>query len=69
MKLQPHQQRVCEEKAALDSKIDNLHNFIAGNPLFEKLPNDEQERLKRQDFVMAEYSQILSERIAAFPDS
>ena len=66
MSLQPHQQRVVDEKADLDDKLGKLHDFIQENPTFKALPEDEQKRLQRQDLVMAEYSQILSERIAAF---
>lgn len=66
MTYAPHQQRVVDEKAELDEKLGKLHDFIQGNPIFKTLPEDEQKRLQRQDLVMAEYSQILSERIAAF---
>lgn len=66
MTYAPHQQRVVEEKAELDHKLAKLHDFIQQNPHFKTLPEDEQKRLERQDLAMAEYSQILSERIAAF---
>lgn len=64
--LAPHQQRVVDEKAALDEKIALLTQFITGNPVFSSLPLDERGRLKRQRLAMIEYSDILGERIAAF---
>ncbi len=66
MTYAPHQQRVVDEKTELDERLGKLHDFIQENPIFKTLPEDEQKRLQRQDLVMAEYSQILSERIAAF---
>jgi hypothetical protein len=63
-----HQQRVVDEKAELDEKLGKLHDFIQGNPIFKSLPEDEQKLLCRQDLVMAEYSQILCERIETFTD-
>lgn len=66
MALQPHQQRVVDEKSELDNKLGKLHDFIQESPIFKTLPDDEQKRIQRQDLVMAEYSQILAERIAAF---
>ena len=64
--LQPHQQRVVDEKTELDEKLNKLHSFIQESPIFATLSDAEQHRLRRQDLIMAEYSQILSERIAAF---
>lgn len=66
MNLAPHQQRVVDEKSELDEKLGKLHDFIQDNPIFKTLPDGEQKLLQRQDLVMAEYSQILSERIEAF---
>lgn len=64
--MQPHQQRVVDEKAELDKKASALSDFIGNNPLFDTLDNDEQERLKEQNDVMWQYSEILGKRIAAF---
>lgn len=64
--LQPHQQRVVDEKAELDTKATALSNFIGTSPIFEKLDPTEQERLKEQNDVMWRYSEILAQRIAAF---
>ena len=65
--MQPHQQRVVDEKKDLDEKLDRLKAFLETSPIFNGLPADERERLGRQFDVMAEYSSILSQRIAAFP--
>lgn len=64
--LPPHQQRVVAEKAELDDRLYKLDAFILDNPLFAKLPPEEQERLARQSQAMAVYSGILDERIACF---
>lgn len=64
--MQPHQQRVVDEKKELDDKLDKLKAFIDENPIFKGLHADERVRLCRQFDVMAEYSSILSQRIAAF---
>lgn len=66
MELQPHQQRVVTEKAELDEKANALSNFIGHSPIFETLDAAEQERLKEQNDVMWQYSEILGARIAAF---
>ena len=64
--LQPHQQRVVDEKTELDTKANALSQFIGLSPIFEKLDPAEQERLKLQNDVMWQYSEILGSRIAAF---
>ena len=66
MELQPHQQRVVDEKAELDKKADALSEFIGRSPIFDTLDAAEQERLKEQNDVMWQYSEILGARIAAF---
>ena len=66
MTLEPHQQRVVSEKAELDERILKLHAFIQESHIFRALPEDDQDRLKRQHVAMADYSGILGERIAAF---
>ena len=63
--LQPHQQRVDEEKHDLDMKREKLGTF-KNTDLFAKLPWQEQERLNTQAHVMTMYSAILGERIASF---
>ncbi len=66
--MQPHQQRVVDEKSALDGNINRLAAFIGQpSPVFTALPEAEQERLRVQLSVMGVYSEILGRRIAAFP--
>lgn len=67
MTMRPHEERVVAEKAALDEKAQLLQEFILNNPLYEGLPKEERDRLQRQLVVMAQYSEILAERIDAFP--
>jgi phosphate uptake regulator len=63
--LQPHQQRVVDEKAELDDKLERLYKFFM-SAIFEALDEDEKIRLTRQASIMKDYSLILGERIAAF---
>lgn len=63
--LEPHQQRVVDEKAALDEKLGKLVPFF-GTPLFAGLPEAEQSRLRNQARFMDGYSAVLGERIEAF---
>lgn len=62
----PHQERVIAEKAELDEKAHKLSDFIGNNPVFDTLDPMEQERLKVQNDIMWQYSEILGKRIAAF---
>ena len=64
--LEPHQQRVVNERDELNTKLVALKGFIKGSQVFGSLPDDEQSRLKRQAEVMTEYSDILQERINAW---
>ena len=63
--MKQFQQRVVDEKAALEEKISNLTKFLDGET-FKTLPVEEQDRMKRQLHIMGEYSAVLGERIAAF---
>lgn len=63
--MQPYQQRVVEEAAQLDERIDKLFAFTA-SPNFRLVPEDERTRLLRQLRAMGAYSAILHERIEAF---
>lgn len=63
--MQPHQQRVVDEKRELDEKIDKLIGFLE-TEIFKTLPVDEQERLNRQAIIMGMYTEVLRERIEAF---
>ena len=64
--MKAYQQRVVEEKAELDGKIERLLTFTTG-VIFSDLPKDEQERMGRQLGFMQEYSDVLGERIGVFP--
>jgi hypothetical protein len=66
IKMQEFQQRVAEEKAELDKKAKALSEFIGSSQVFETLDTAEKERLKVQNDIMWQYSEILGERIAAF---
>ncbi|MBK1780593.1 hypothetical protein JHL22_05125 [Advenella sp. WQ 585] len=63
--MQPHQQRVVEEKSELDERRTKLGEF-KNTDLFASLPWQEQERLNTQAHIMTMYSAILGERITQF---
>ena len=63
--LQPHQQRVVDEKAELDKKREALRNFLDTDRSMGIDPV-ERARLARQLTAMAYYADILRERIEAF---
>ncbi len=65
MGLQPHQQRVVDEKKELDDKREKLIAFFC-TPIFAALDQSEKDRLRLQHGVMGIYSEILGQRIAAF---
>jgi hypothetical protein len=60
------QQRVIEEKAALDEKRGKLIEMIKGNPRFSKLAPEDQALLADQSRAMGRYSTILGRRIDRF---
>ena len=68
--LQPHQQRVVEEKEQLDIKIKALQTFIEAEDekdcIYENLSKFEKSSLNTQLFHMKQYSQVLKERIDRF---
>lgn len=65
--MAPHQERVVIEKRELDEKLTKLITFTTmQNATFAGLPHPEQARLIRQRRIMELYSEVLSERIAAF---
>jgi hypothetical protein len=63
--LQPHQQRIVDEKAELDEKRAKLVAFF-DTTAFAGLDVAEQIRLGEQADAMRTYSDALGERIAAF---
>ena len=64
--LQPHQLRVVAEKGELDTRANALSHFIGHSSVFETLDAAEQERLKVQNDLMWQLSEVLGARIAAF---
>lgn len=64
--MAPHQQRVIDEKNELDERAHKLSQFIGNNPTFEDLDPAEQERMKVQNDLMWQLSEVLGHRIAAF---
>ena len=64
--MQDHQQRVVDEKAELDEKAVALSEFIGNSPVFDTLDPAEKNRLREQNDVMWQYSEILGLRIEAF---
>lgn len=65
-KFQPHEDRVIAEQSALATKCTDLEVFINSNPIFNGLPEVEQEDLKAQLDSMMAYHKILGKRIARF---
>ena len=65
--MAPHQERVVTEKAPLDEKLDKLVSFTTSPNFLHTVEFEERERMLRQAAVMRQYSEILGERIAAFP--
>jgi hypothetical protein len=59
------QQKVIDEKADLDSKIERLETFLGTEP-YRGLSSPEQDRLHQQRQAMRIYSDVLGRRIAAF---
>lgn len=63
--MQPHQQRVMDEKTALDGNIKRLTAFIDGDT-FRTLGVADQVDLRVQVEQMIAYSNTLARRIARF---
>lgn len=64
--MSDYKSRVIDEKLQLDAKAKALSNFIGLSPIFEELPESEQELMKEQNDIMWIYSEILGKRIAGF---
>ena len=64
--MKPHEQRVVDEKSALDKKLFNLVKFICSSPAFGNLSKHEQFLLREQRDHMRGYSDVLAMRIAGF---
>lgn len=61
-----HQQRVVDERDELDDRLRKLNGFFT-TAQFSALPDAEQRRMRDQALAMRTYSDILDERIEAFP--
>lgn len=64
--LYPFQQRVVDEKNALDANITKLADFIVLSAAYKHLGSAEKDRLNRQHTHMRALSGVLGERIEAF---
>ena len=64
--MKTHQERVIAEKKDNDERAKKLSDFIGNNPLFDKLDPAEQERMKVQNDLMWQLSEVLGARIANF---
>ena len=66
--MQPHQQRIVEERNELATKLGNLQEFTQTNQKFTTLPHIDKELLKAQEALMMAYLKVLNRRIARFTD-
>jgi GTP cyclohydrolase III len=60
----PHIQRMVAERDELLSRIAALALFIDGNPVFDTLPEAEQNDMADQLHHMRRYSAVLMRRVA-----
>jgi len=65
--MKDYQQRVVDEKKELDGRLAKLDDFIENAPLFGTVDPPEQYRLRKQRALMRDLSELLGDRIAAFP--
>ncbi len=65
MTLQPWQERVVEEKEQLAERLEKLNAFLVTEKCLA-LPFEERTLLARQALVMAQYLDILLDRIEVF---
>ena len=65
MTLQPHQQRVVDEKNELAERLEKLNAFLVTEKCLA-LPFEERCLLARQALTMTQYLDILLDRIARF---
>ena len=69
MPIPAHMTRVATERDELKVKLDALDKFIGGNPIFPKLPAEEQYRLLQQQGYMRGYYETLCRRLESMPAS
>jgi hypothetical protein len=67
VQLEPHQERVLDEYAELDERLEKLHVYIEDAPIFWSLNKVDQRLLFDQRAAMTVYRDILRERIKNFP--
>ena len=63
--LQPHEQRVVDERTELIDKITKLHAFFR-TEIFKNIQEEDQNLLEEQVQLMMNYSDVLLKRIARF---
>lgn len=63
--MQPHQQRVVDEKRELDEKIEKLAAFF-NTEIYRGLRSADQSLLSKQLHFMTGYSEVLRDRISLF---
>lgn len=63
--MQPHEQRVVDEKNELGEKLKKLLVFLQTD-FYKTLPEKEQELLYFQSQVMEDYYEVLQQRIELF---
>lgn len=63
--MQPHQQRVVDEKDQLGERLEKLLEFIETD-LYKNLPEKDKELLFFQSQIMEDYYEVLEERIERF---
>lgn len=64
--MEPHQQRVVDEKAELDEKINKLDEFVNHSTIYPNLEMKEKMNLTLQLLYMQSYSRVLGDRIEDF---
>ncbi|AJW28999.1 hypothetical protein Z042_26280 [Chania multitudinisentens RB-25] len=63
--MQPHQQRVVDERNELEDRLYRLSSFIAGT-VFPRLPEQDRQLLEAQQHTMSAYVEVLTQRIELF---
>lgn len=66
--MQPHQQRVVDEKNELSDRLEKLLGFI-GTDFYNSIPKKQQELLVLQSKAMLDYNSILGQRIYLFEET
>lgn len=64
--MAPHEQRVVDEKEALEDKVRKLEVFIQTNETYTSLENMDKLLLAMQLSTMQTYAAILATRISRF---